>query len=165
MCHWPTHFGILCCIVNIFSATIVPCEVLPACLSVGASRFCNASSFCCRVTILVHMWSVIYFAFMACHKVGGSRTCNTSQPLVCGILSICARVLPYLTSLILVYTPSSCSGTRLRSTDGGGGFTKLPSKRGKRVFWGQKNFRGLRGEAHGGGGAQRGARGGGGGWR
>ena len=134
----PRYFIYLLQNTNLLPAlTIVPCNILPACLSVGASRLRNASSFCCRFTVLVHMWSVIYFNFISCHRVGTTRTDNTSKPSVCSILSICARVQPYLSYLCM---PPLLSGYLPAVYRWGGGCNRRPSEGEKEGFGGKIFF-------------------------
>ena len=127
---------------NLFAAMIVSCEVFPACLSAGAS-------FAQCITLWMRSYNFGSYVFSrllylySMPQVGqfhGSKTGSTSQPSVRSILSICARVQPYLSSLILVYAPPSCSGTRLRSTDGGGGGSLNGRAKGKKSVLGVKNF-------------------------
>ena len=81
----------------------------------------------------------------------GSTTGSTSHLSVCAVLSIFARVKANLPSLILAYAPTSCSGTCLWSTEGGG-FIRGPCKLEKGRLGGE-NFLGFgAAEAHGGGG-------------
>ena len=64
---------------NLFSATIVHREGLPACLSVATACLCNVSSFCCGFTVLVQS----YFNFISCCRVGTTRTGSTSSLYLC----------------------------------------------------------------------------------
>ena len=71
----------------------------------------------------------------------GSPTGSTSQLSVCALLSFCARVQPYLPTLILAYAPISCFGTCLWSTKGGRASLEGHAKGKKvvlevRTFWG-----------------------------